>query len=661
MTGSFALPVGDSNGELKGSVWSGRARVRGPKWAQLPLLTIGMLGLQIVWSVEMAYASPYLISLGLKKSHMALVFVAGPLSGLIMQPLIGVLADHSTSSLGRRRPYMLAASMVSIGGLLMLGFTREFSGIFGGSNSLTIAIAVYAIFCIDFSINAVQAVDRALLVDILPPALQAAGNAWAGRMFGLGSVAGFFIGGVNLPRAVPWLGRTQLEVLTVVSSMLLLGFHGITAGSVEEKVLVQDGDSSDSNVLVRIFKDIWDNILTLPRTIRAICMVQFFSWIAWFPVLFYSSTWVGDIYKAAQIANGRADDDPILQDEATRAGSLALLYSSILSFAVSIAAPFFIRPNGKRLDESRGGPLERFKFTLAGLWSASQAVFACAMMATLLPQTVATSTIIVTITGFCWAVTQWAPFSLLGEAILVSTPDYSAVPHLVHEVEEIPMIDHRSGRRSSSSSPPRGPRSPSLSPSPRLRSPARSREGSPTSSTSSVRGESSTPASALFSNDAARRSRPTFSKRMSGVGARNGTDDDFLRGAASGSGEGEVGGMREDGMLEAAGGNAPTDDGIGSKAGIILGIHNLVVVLPQFLVTGLSAILFALLEPQRSVLHGNHNATIPPGTNITLPLMTREEVEEDASSDSIGLIFRIGGVSAAIAGLLAWRLSRELR
>jgi solute carrier family 45 protein 1/2/4 len=94
-------------------------------------------------------ASPYLLSLGLKKSHMALVFVAGPLSGLIMQPLIGkqnlyegftllqylsegVLADHSTSSLGRRRPYMLAASMVSIGGLLLLGFTREFSGIFGG-------------------------------------------------------------------------------------------------------------------------------------------------------------------------------------------------------------------------------------------------------------------------------------------------------------------------------------------------------------------------------------------------------------------------------------------------------------------------------------------------------------------------------------------------
>ncbi|KAG8742420.1 hypothetical protein FRC10_001554 [Ceratobasidium sp. 414] len=524
---------------------------------------------------------------------MALVFIAGPLSGLIMQPLIGKSPPNSLS-------------------------WRKFTA----------------------PISLVQAVDRALLVDILPPSLQAAGNAWAGRMFGLGSVAGFFIGGVNLPQVIPWLGRTQLEVLSIVSSALLLGLHGVTAGAVEEKVLVTDGSASEGNVFVRIFKDIWDNILTLPRTIRSICMVQFLCVpvyplsklipIAWFPVLFYSSTWVGDIYKVAQIANGRANNDSTLQDEATRAASLALLYSSILSFAVSIVAPFFIRPSGGDTDEKRG-LLGRFKISLAGLWSASQAIFACAMMATLLPQTVATATVIVTLTGFCWAVTQWAPFSLLGEAILVSSPDYSAVP--AHELEEIPMIDHRSRPRSTSSSPPRR-RSPSLSPTPKRGSPSGSprqrRSLSPASSTSSVHGGGSTPASALFSNDAARLSRPSLGKRTSGVGVRNGTDDDFQRVLSEGLDE-----TREDGVLEAAGGTVPVDEGIGSKAGIIL-----------FLVTGLSAVLFALLEPHRNVLQGNHNATVPPGTNVTLPLMVREEVEDDASPDSIGLIFRIGGLGA---------------
>ncbi|KAJ1300914.1 hypothetical protein OPQ81_003339 [Rhizoctonia solani] len=656
MTGSFGLPTGDSSGEPKGSVWAGRARVRGPRWVQLPFLTIGMLGLQIVWSVEMAYASPYLLSLGLKKSHMALVFVAGPLSGLIMQPLIGVLADHSTSSLGRRRPYMLAASLVSIGGLMMLGFTREFSGIFGGAKNLTVGVAVYAIFCIDFSINAVQAVDRALLVDILPPSLQAAGNAWAGRMFGLGSVAGFFIGGINLPKVFPWLGRTQLEVLTVVSSVLLLALHGITAASVEEKVLVTDGSTSDDNVFVRIFKDIWDNILTLPRIIRSICMVQFFSWIAWFPVLFYSSTWVGDIYKAAAIENGRADD-PTLHDEATRMGSLALLYSSILSFAISVFAPFFIRPNRGTGNDEPKGPMDKFKISLGGLWSLSQAIFACSMMATLLPQTVTTSTIIITVTGFCWAVSQWAPFSLLGEAILLSAPDYTAVPHLEHAVDEIPLTDRRSRRRSSSLSSPHPSRSPSpISGQPKSRSQTPS---STHSSTSSIRGEGSTPASALFANDTARRSRPKLGKRVSGVGVRNGTDDDFQR---DNDGPVDHDTLEMEDRLEMGGNNGSVDEGVGSKAGIILGIHNLVVVLPQFLVTGLSAVLFALLEPHRSVLHGKHPGNVPPGTNITLPLNNLEarEEETDASSDSIGLIFRIGGVSAAVASLLAWRLAREL-
>ena len=80
------------------------------------------------------------------------------------------------------------------------------------NNVLTIWLAVLSIYCIDFSINAgevpmfvvmyllddltgllVQAVDRALLVDILPRAEQAKGNAWAAIMLGIGSVGGFFL------------------------------------------------------------------------------------------------------------------------------------------------------------------------------------------------------------------------------------------------------------------------------------------------------------------------------------------------------------------------------------------------------------------------------------------------------------------------------------
>jgi solute carrier family 45 protein 1/2/4 len=92
---------------------------------------------------------------------------------------------------------------------------------------------------------------------------------------------------------------------------------------------------------------------------------------------------VGDIYKAAAIENGRAEDDPTLHDEATRIGSLALLYSSILSFTISVVAPFFIRPNRGTGNDTIKGPMDKFKISLGGLWSLSQGIFACSMMATL--------------------------------------------------------------------------------------------------------------------------------------------------------------------------------------------------------------------------------------------------------------------------------------
>ena len=138
-------------------------------------------------------ASPYHLYLGLSKSWMSLVFMAGPVSGLVVQPLIGIFADRSRSSLGRRRPFMLAGAVICACAMMLLGWTREISSFVGQGGGLAIALAVLAVYGIDFSINAVMSTDRALVVDTLPPSQQEEGSAWAGRMFGVGSVAGFFV------------------------------------------------------------------------------------------------------------------------------------------------------------------------------------------------------------------------------------------------------------------------------------------------------------------------------------------------------------------------------------------------------------------------------------------------------------------------------------
>jgi len=77
-----------------------------------------------------AYATPYLLSLGLSKSKLSLVWIAGPLSGLIMQPVVGMISDRSKSKYGRRRPFMVAGTVAVFVCLLVLGWTKELVGWF---------------------------------------------------------------------------------------------------------------------------------------------------------------------------------------------------------------------------------------------------------------------------------------------------------------------------------------------------------------------------------------------------------------------------------------------------------------------------------------------------------------------------------------------------
>src|SRR3954452_2244589 len=113
---------------------------------------------RFTWGIEMTYCTPYLLQLGLTKSKTSLVWIAGPLSGLIMQPIVGVIADRSRSPYGRRRPFMVLGSFLVGACLIVLGWTKEIVGHFVEEGefkrSCTIAVAVGAIYAVDFAINA---------------------------------------------------------------------------------------------------------------------------------------------------------------------------------------------------------------------------------------------------------------------------------------------------------------------------------------------------------------------------------------------------------------------------------------------------------------------------------------------------------------------------
>lgn len=140
--------------------WSGQPDIKGrTEWVRMVLLCAVHFGITFTWGVEMTYCTPYLLNLGLTKSQTSLAWIAGPLSGLIVQPIVGALADSSRSKWGRRRPYILAGSAIVAGGLITLGWTKDLVSVIMATDTdfakrLIIFLAVLALYVTDFAINA---------------------------------------------------------------------------------------------------------------------------------------------------------------------------------------------------------------------------------------------------------------------------------------------------------------------------------------------------------------------------------------------------------------------------------------------------------------------------------------------------------------------------
>jgi len=314
---------------------------------RMAALTCSLIGLQFTWSVEMTYFTPYLLQLGLEKSQTALVWLAPPLSGFIVQPIIGTISDSATWRWGRRRPCMLVASVLVAICLLIIGWAPELVRLViieePNAKSLTIALAVFCIYTLDFAINVVQATSRSLIVDTLPTTQQQIGSAWAGRMLGFGHLMGYFIGTLDLLKLLGTsLGGTQFKQVCVIASCLLLSSVAVTSWCVQERIIHSTERAHDS--WFRVLGVIYKMVMNLPEKIQAICWITFWCWIGWSPFHIYVTTWVGEIYyqqneRVAQELLASVDVVGVI----SRRGAVALFLFSIISFAGSLLWPWLVK------------------------------------------------------------------------------------------------------------------------------------------------------------------------------------------------------------------------------------------------------------------------------------------------------------------------------
>jgi solute carrier family 45 protein 1/2/4 len=404
---------------------------------------------------------------------LALVWIAGPLSGVLVQPYVGLKSDNCRLRWGKRRPFIIGGAAATILSLMVLAWAKEiiggFLGIFGadpegtGVKTCIMLFAVLFVYVLDFAINVIQAGVRAYIVDVAPTHQQESANAWLMRSAGIGNILGYLAGYINLPEYLPWLGDTQFKNLCAIASFIMALTVGISCATCSERDPQFDtAPAEQKEGVLEFFKGLTRSVKKLPLQIKRVCAVQFFAWIGWFPFLFYITTYVGEIYADPYFQENPHRSDKDIDDileNGTRIGTMALLVFAITTFFASVFLPFIIPPTFQApepdhpvtpatpmtpatphsmggsgyfaLNHTPRGPPKTFmdkvaksmehlqikSLTLRRAWFISHILFTVLMALTFFVRSTGGATVLVGAIGIPWCVTNWAPFAIISSEI----------------------------------------------------------------------------------------------------------------------------------------------------------------------------------------------------------------------------------------------------
>src|SRR5690349_16588786 len=146
-------------------------------------MSFGFFGIQFGWGLQMANMSAIYEYLGARAEQIPILWLAAPLTGLIVQPIIGHASDRTWGVLGRRRPYFLAGAILSSSALILM------------PRSSALWMAAGLLWILDASINISMEPFRAFVADLLPDDQRTSGFAMQSLFIGLGAV---------VASALPW-------------------------------------------------------------------------------------------------------------------------------------------------------------------------------------------------------------------------------------------------------------------------------------------------------------------------------------------------------------------------------------------------------------------------------------------------------------------------
>ncbi|EKD14902.1 uncharacterized protein L3040_003882 [Drepanopeziza brunnea f. sp. 'multigermtubi'] len=449
---SSSLDTGQSRASCShGRLREGEAEMRTPLY--LIYLTVSIGGLQVIWTTIMSQGSPYLTSLGLPSPIIALVWLA-QLSGAFVQPYIGILSDSCENRWGRRRPFIILGTVLTIICTIGLPWTPDcvaflFSLFDGNSrewrSSELLATQILAsmwIWALNISIQPVQSGIRALIIDSVSLPQQVQASAYASCVIGFGSILGYSTAFVDLPLLLPWLGDTQMKGVCVIASVALGSTVALSCLTIKERKLDAASFPKHSSGLLGRLRELFANFRIFPSKILKIFAVQFFAWLSWFPFMFYITTYIGDIYGVKfQVQTPStalpAPSSSSVTCESTRYGTLALVFFATMALLTNLTLPHFIISSATESEDyltfaqkSQYQVLNRIRtlyrrfktswLTLPRLWAASHIFRFVILLSTAFTDSLLISTLLVATLGISWAITQWVPHALISAEIAKS-------------------------------------------------------------------------------------------------------------------------------------------------------------------------------------------------------------------------------------------------
>lgn len=238
----------------------------------------GMFGVQIAWSLQNANTSRIFQTLGADVASLPILWIAGPITGLVVQPIVGHLSDRTWTPIGRRRPYILAGGCAGAFFLVVMAQARA------------VWEAAVALWFLTAGLNLASEPFRALIADNVAEQRRTSAFAIQGAVIGAGAV---------FASALPWLlsllygGRPETApggLPTTVRLALDIGAVGLLAGVAATVFTTRElpPDQIHSKRGIRLL-DIFDELLRLPKAMRRLGVVQFFAWFGLFVLWVYAA------------------------------------------------------------------------------------------------------------------------------------------------------------------------------------------------------------------------------------------------------------------------------------------------------------------------------------------------------------------------------------